>query len=194
MFILTTVSIGDHSIATDLLDLRRDLAWNGVGLRGEFHATEDKQLVRDAVFNVLQRHSFRIDATIVDKSKTQPHLRPTQERFYHYAWYYHMKYITPRIASISDELLMIAASVGIKKKRAAFHAAIKDVMDQVSPTKAMETAFWPAAVDPCLQVADYCSWAIQRKWESQDTRPYDLIKDKILTEYDLFRSGMTTYY
>ena len=54
----------------------------------------------------------------------------------------------------------------------------------------------PSHADPCLQVADYCAWAIQRRWESgkQDIRSYDLIKDRITYEYDLFEKGTDHYY
>jgi len=53
---------------------------------------------------------------------------------------------------------------------------------------------WPPESDPCLQVADYCVWAIQRKWERDDSRSYDLIKDKIESEFDVWSIGSTHYY
>lgn len=77
-FILTTVTIDDHRIELDLLDLRRDLAWSGIDLAREFHATEDKQLVRDRVFEVLSRHDFRVDATVLEKAKAQPPNTPNR--------------------------------------------------------------------------------------------------------------------
>ena len=165
-----------------MLELRRELAWNDTTIPGGFHATEDKQLVRDAVFNIVQQHDFRIDTTILEKPKTQLHLRSSPDKFYKYAWFYHMKYVAPEIVSQSDEVLVIAASVSTKKKQATFRLAIEDVMQQVSPTNAIEIAVWPAAVDPCLQVVDYCAWAIQRKWEGGDNRSYELIKAKIGSE------------
>jgi hypothetical protein len=193
-FILTTVSTENHGIASDLLDLRRELAWNGVRMPREFHATEDKQLVRDKVFDVLSKHDFRVDATLLEKRKAHPKIRPSAERFYKYAWYYHMKHVAPRIATRVDELLVIGASIGTRRKLYIIQSAIEDVMRQTSPTSAMESTVWPVSVDPMLQVADYCSWAIQRKWEVKDWRSYDLISDKIRTEYDLFRVGTTLYY
>lgn len=56
------------------------------------------------------------------------------------------------------------------------------------------TDFCPASADPCLQVADYCAWAIQRKWERDDPRSYDLISDRITYEYDLWSHGNTHHY
>lgn len=193
-FILTTVRLSDYAIGEDLLSLRRQLAWEGVDLHREFHATDDKQAVRDRVFDVVARHHFRIDSTILEKRKARPHVRQDEHRFYQTAWFYHMRHVVPRVSAQGDQLLVIAASIGTKAKRRAFSAGLRDVMDQVAVGRDFRMAFWPAAVDPCLQVADYCSWAIQRKWENQDTRSYDLIKDRIHSEYDLFRIGKTYYY
>jgi hypothetical protein len=51
-----------------------------------------------------------------------------------------------------------------------------------------------SAKDPMLWVADYCAWAIQRKWETGDTRSHKLIEEKISTEFDLWSVGQTHYY
>lgn len=91
--------------------------------------------------------------------------------------------------SARDELFLSAASVGTCARAGAFREAIEDVAQQASPTLDHRVVFWPAAADPCLQVTDYCTWAIQRKWERGDGRSYDLIKDKIASEYELWRIG-----
>lgn len=194
-FILTTVLVEDsRRIAHDLLALRRELAWQGIDLEREFHATEDAQAVRDEVFKIIGAHHLRVDATILEKAKAQPHLRVTPERFYQYAWFYHMKHVTPLVAKPDDELFVVAASVGTKKKRKAFYSGVQDVMQQVAGPRTCRMACWPAAVDPCLQVADYCSWAIQRRFESRDDRSYDLIRHHVRTMFDLFLYGTKYYY
>ena len=186
-FILTTVLIEDHGIATDLFELRRELAWDGFDLSSGFHATEDRQRVRDAVFETLRQHHFRVDATILEKREVQPRLTVSAMQFYKYAWFYHMRYVAPRVATKQDEMLVVAASVAIKRKKAEFREAIRDVMEQTSTTSSWRNVVWPAASDPCLQIADYCSWAIQRKWERGDDRSYRLIRNRIESEYDLLR-------
>ena len=65
---------------------------------------------------------------------------------------------------------------------------------KVSPTASLRIACWPAAIDPALQVADYCSWAIQRKWERGDARSYASIANKVKSEFDLFERGKVIYY
>ena len=192
-FILTTVTADSPDVGDDLLKLRRDLAWDGIALESNFHATEDAQAVRDQVFGVLVDHDFRIDTTILEKRKTQPHLASDKERFYKTAWYLHFKYIAPRITSSKTELLVVAAQIGTKKRRKAVRLEIEDVVAQSTMCK-WEVAFWPAESDPCLQVADYCCWAIQRKYEKADTRSYDLIKDKIKSEFRPYDVGTETYY
>ena len=193
-FILTSVTLLSHDIAQDLQDLRRQLVWDGHDISGPFHATEERQAVRDEVFRTLDKHEFRIDCTVLDKPKCLPRLRRTDESFYKTAWFYHLKHVTPRIITDSDELFLVAASLGTKKKRNLFHEAVKNVVYQVAATSPYRTASWPAAIEPCLQVADYCSWALQKKWEHGDLRSYDLIKDKIQTEFDLFETGDQLYY
>lgn len=192
-FILGTVAASDCRIGDELLQLRRDLGWRGVHLDKVFHATEDPQAVRDKVFRVLSAGDFRIDATILEKSKAQIHLRD-ERALYKMAWYLHFKHVAPEVATPDDRMFVVASSLGTKKKRATFHTAVDDVVDQVSPCASHRVAFWPAASDPCLQVVDYCVWAIQRKWEREDTRSYDLIKEKVRSEFDVWAIGPTHYY
>ncbi len=105
-----------------------------------------------------------------------------------------MKYVTPQVVSTGDELLVVAASIATKNKQKDFAAAVSDVMTQSATKNAFVTASWPAESDPCLQVADYCCWAIQRKWESGDLRSYNLIANKVRSEFNLFAYGSTLYY
>src|SRR5688500_1461272 len=63
------------------------------------------------------------------------------------------------------------------------HDAVQDVIRQVSPTTNFRTASWNAHSEPCLQVADYCCWALSRKWEKGDDRSYALIQHKIRSEF-----------
>lgn len=193
-FILGTVTMQDCDVGMQLLELRRELALRSKLVLSEFHANNDKQRVRDLVYPILQSADIRVDATVLDKRKTQDHLRADHVRFYKEAWFLHFKYVAPRVASATDDLLVAASSLQIKRKKRAIHDAVRDVVNQVSPTMFFETAFWPAASDPCLQVADYATWAIQRKYELGDTRSYDLIQGKIRSAFEAFRGGPTIYY
>ena len=194
-FILTTVAMGDFGAGDALLALRRQLAWEGHDQgTNDFHATEELQSVRDRVFAVLATWDVRIDCTILDKIKTAPHLANDDIRFYKLAWYLHFKHLAPLITRPGDELFVMGASLGTRKKREGFRTAIDDVVAQVTRGVEFRTASWAGASDPCLWVADYCCWAIQRKWERSDPRSYALIETKIRSEFDVFRNRTTTYY
>jgi hypothetical protein len=75
------------------------------------------------------------------------------------------------------------------KSSKLFANAVNDVIQQHLDRSQWATSFCPCAADPCLQVADYCTWAIQRKWERNDARSYNLIKDRISYEYELWERG-----
>ena len=149
-FVLATVTAASTAVGDELLTLRRSLAWDGVALESNFHATEDSQAVRDRVFRLLAGHDFRVDATIIEKRKTQPHIANNDERFYKMAWFLHFRYVAKEIVdSANDELLVLAAQIGTRK---AIRLAISDVVAQSTPCK-WQVAFWGADSDPCLQVA-----------------------------------------
>lgn len=201
-FIVCTIACHDcTSLGTALLNLRRELVWKKAPLREFFHASEDKQEIRDHVFAVLQKHNFTVQATILEKSKSLPRIRPTHQRFYQYAWYYHFRHAAPKLMPLYipgqpqvTELQLTTASIGTHKGQVAFTNAVNDVVQQVVRNKTWVTNFCRSIADPCLQAADYCTWAIQKKWEHQNTKSYDLIKDKIIHEADSFAGGNTHHY
>lgn len=119
-FMLCTLCTDDCSLSHDLLHIRRELIAAGDMERDKLHATSDLQQTRDEVFAVLAKHDFRIDATLLEKSKAQPQTRTTDHRFYQYAWYFHFKHVGPQLLTAKDKLLITAAALGQKKTKASF--------------------------------------------------------------------------
>lgn len=193
-FILTTVTLPDCLAGDALLHERRDMAVAGLSVRTMFHASLDDWPTRQRVLKVIQGHPMRIDATILEKRKAQPSIRNTDERFYQMAWYLHFKHVAPRIVRKDGELFVIGATIGSKAKKEAFAAAVKDVVQQVSPTAKYRTAGLDAVSDPCLQIADFCSWAFQRKWESGKDDVLKLLQAKVFSEFNVFKKGTQHYY
>lgn len=188
-FILTTLTTNGCSVGNDLLELRRGLTIEGHHIRSHFHASEDSQVVRDAVFSVLAQHDFRIDATIFEKAKAYAKVKADENYFYKLAWFLHLKHVAPIVGTMQRRpILLVAASLATKRRMEQFHDAVDDVAAQVYPGP-ITTGMWASSSDPCLWAVDYCSWAIQRMWEMSDARSYDLIKARISTEFDVWRSG-----
>lgn len=177
------------------MSLRDYLAWNSHGLDSTFHATTDTQAVRDVVFEVLRGLDFRFDVTLLEKRKAKPSIRPDDPTFFRYAWYYHLKFLAPKVFAQDDQVLFVAAELGTKKMRKAFRESIESVMKQCVPFRVKRTlAFWRDESDFALQAVDYLTWAVTRYYERNDRRSYELIASKITSEYDLFKSGRTYYY
>ena len=80
-FLLCTLTTADCSMSKDLLAIRRGLQMAGDTERNKLHATSDPQKARDAVYEVLGAHDFRVDATILEKCKAQPHTREDEPTF-----------------------------------------------------------------------------------------------------------------
>lgn len=184
----------DCDVAADLLSLRRKLAWEGAELGEYFHATTDKQAVRDRVFETIVKRPFTVQATIMEKSKAQPQVRIDKPRFYKTGYFFHFKNGVSRLLDDRSQTLVTTASLGARKEQAAFQDAVSDVMRQTNRAGEWKADFMPCHADPCLQVADYCAWALQRKWERGDDRSYTLISDRMTYEYDLWAHGADHYY
>lgn len=182
-FILVTVTMGDCQAGDRIQALRRRLAWRGVHLGAVLHATEDPQPVRDEVFRTLRRCDMRIDATIVAKRSLPMSMR-SGPQLYRYAWHEHFSRIAGEIAGPEDRLLAVASDLGTRKRRGAFHLAVDDAV-RASACSPHRVAFWPNMSEPCLVLADYCTWAIQRRWEREDWRSHELIAEKIASEVQI---------
>jgi hypothetical protein len=193
-FVLTSISMETCRVGHDLLDLRRELAWDRQGLLPEFHASEESQAVRDRVFALIARHQFRIDSTIIEKCKASPRLTRSDIAFYTFAWRVHAMRALPQVVPEGDDVLIVSSAIGTRRKQSTFKESVLDVMRRSKWHADARVEAWSAASDPCLQVADYCCWAIQRKWELGDERSYIYIADKIGTEFDVFRRGNLRYY
>lgn len=193
-FILCTLRMETCDVGAELLDLRRRMMAKKQIDNESFHCTTDKQAVRDEVYGVLRNHKFSVDSTVLEKRKALPRIRPDEATFYKYAWYYHAKDLLPKRFKGGDDVLISAAALDTKKGKAAFRNAFNDVVQQTGKHIQHSTVFHLAKTDPCLQAADYCAWALQRKWERDDGRSYDLIADKLTSEFDLWRFGNKHHY
>ncbi|UGA42439.1 DUF3800 domain-containing protein [Bradyrhizobium quebecense] len=193
-FMLCTICTDDCTLSHELLHIRRELIVGGDVDRDKLHATADAQSTRDAVFAVLAKHPLRIDATLLEKSKAQPQTRTSDAIFYQYAWFYHFKHVGPKVIVPNQKLLITAAALGQKKTKASFKLALNNTIQQTTPRNSWEVSFMDSAKDPMLWAADYCAWAIQRKWESGDDRSHKLISAKISSEFDLWAHGTRHFY
>lgn len=175
-------------------DLRHNLIWEGKELGDYFHATNDHRHVRNRVYEEILKFDFEVQATICEKSKAQPQVRSSKSQFYQYPWFYHLKHGIAKNLPDTGRVFVTAAAIGNRKEKVAFRSCVDRATAQALPNREWGVDFRPAQADPCLQIADYCAWAIQRKWERNDSSAYDLIENRIVYEYDLWKRGSKHYY
>ncbi|PKN01783.1 MAG: hypothetical protein CVU77_02260 [Elusimicrobia bacterium HGW-Elusimicrobia-1] len=179
----------------ELAEIKYDLIESGLDLE-YFHASEDRQIVRDVVFRVIKKHlDVILDSLVVEKRKVDPVLR-AEERFFPEMLGYLLKYVLGCCElSGYDEILIFTDAIPLKRKREAIEKAIKKVLKRVVPPFTKYRIFHHASKSSYdLQIADYCNWSIFRKWESGDARSYDIISSAVRSEYDIFRAGGRYYY
>jgi len=117
-FTVCAVTMRSLEVGHRLLDLRHELALEGMDVRTDgnhiqmFHATEDRQAVRDRVFSLIRAAPLEIDAIVIEKRKTRPDIAADEDYFYQLAWHRLFKYMAPRRARNDDDLLVVAGSLG----------------------------------------------------------------------------------
>ncbi len=200
-FFIVSAVVTDDPVqgAQDLLKLRHKIletdptATRLKNLRDctHFHCTEDSQQIRDAVFAIIAQLSFVACCVVLQKNKANPAIR-SQEKIYTLAFGGLIKGIVKRIG-VSRTMRIFAADFNLKSKKADFLSGLKRALAAERDLK-YQICFHPSKTHHMLQVADYVCWAIARKWEQTDLRSFDLIKENVEYEFDLFRHGTDQYY
>jgi len=153
--------------------------------------------VRRKVFELIAGHlgSLRIDCLVVEKPKTGPALRE-DKRFYPEMLGHLLKWVISReLKGGVDEVVVITDTIPIQKKRQAIEKAIKGALAKMLPVGMRYRILHHASRSHYgLQVADYCNWAVFRKWQKGDVEFYDMLKPAVKSEFEIFRTGTRLYY
>ncbi|RKZ01486.1 hypothetical protein DRQ21_10580 [Candidatus Fermentibacteria bacterium] len=153
--------------------------------------------MRNEVFDVIGKNlsNLRIDTVLVNKRKVGPALYPI-EKFYPRMLGYLLRYVIGVVKKDgAAEVIVITDQIPIKKKRKTVVKAVKVTLSEML-TKDMSYRILhhSSRSNIGLQIADYCNWAIFRKWSSDDYRSYNLIRKAIRSEFDIFGVGKRLYY
>lgn len=196
-FTLTSVcKTRPFNISQELLHLKFDLIEFGLDFEF-FHCAKNNRHVRERVFSIIENRidEVLIDALIIDKPKAGPALREPK-KFYPKMLGYLLRYILENTTlNKIDEVLVITDTLPTQKKRSAVEKAIKITLAAMLPTGCKYRIMHHASKSSIgLQVADYCNWAIWKKWEGGDDYFFKKIAKGVRSEFDIFRTGHTLYY
>ncbi|OVE74232.1 hypothetical protein BVX94_00985 [bacterium B17] len=171
-------------IEKTLLPLKFDMIESGIDIE-YFHASEDRQYVRNQVFECIQKNitNLRVDSVITEKRKLTPSLQII-EHLYPFALGLLLKNMTEGINfKEDDKLIVITDTLPLKSKRRAIEKGIKTTLKQTLGKKVRYRILHHSSKSAIgLQIADYCNWAVFRKWERNDSRSYNLIASAIHKE------------
>jgi Protein of unknown function (DUF3800) len=161
-----------------------------------FHASEDKQLVRNAFFETISsKFEFIADVIYGCKRKAHPSLQSIEGIVTKMVPCL-IDYITSRHAFEDADLFQIYTDrIPVRSKREAVEKALKT---QLRLRLGKDASFCIYHVDSksqfYLQAADYVCWSVSRKLERNDLRSYNIINSKIKSYFDFFGTGDTKYY
>ena len=162
-----------------LLDVKYDVLEEGLDLE-YFHASEDRQAVRDRVFRCLAAHGsgVRMLCVIARKAELDSGLR-TPERLYATAFDQLIREALSALAPTpGGQIIVVTDSLPVRSGGAAVRKAVRATLKAHTPTSmSFRILHHASRADVNLQVADYCAWAAYRRWEREDNRSYRIIAD-----------------
>jgi hypothetical protein len=184
------------------------LAAEGSGIE-YFHATEDRQQVRDLVFKAILKldDGFEVHSVLAEKRKAHPSLyrrfvlkkgkrEPVadQTEFYKLVCRTLLKYIANRPAyQRANQLVIVLSSLFTKEKHSQIEGALKTALRTLTDKK-FHIYFRQNKADINCQLADYCGWAVSVAWERREFRSLELIRGKVKSQFDLFKNGTDLFY
>lgn len=186
------------------LCMERDLSEARYGLLAEgssmtrFHACYDGIDVRKAAFDVIRNHTcFKVAAIVVRKNRTNPAVIEP-EQFYPKFLDYLLKFVLKGDARHNYERVMIVTDrPPTKSIRKALKNALRlTVRRYIANGATFEILHHDSSAHAGLQAADYCCWAINRKWTGKGDEHYiQAVRPRMdKQELDVFARGNTDYY
>ena len=171
-FLLTSVTMHrPFRVFGRFEDYKYDCIENGEDVE-YFHCHDDRKAVRDAVFGVIAAHlgDMRIDCLVVEKRKTHPELQE-DKRFYQWTLGYLLRRVlSNELDAGASDVVVITDTIPVKKKRRAVEKAIhRAVVRNQLPGMKYRILHHQSRSHYGLQVADYCCWAVFRKWQRGET-------------------------
>jgi len=192
----------------DLINLRYRLLGEGVD-QEFFHASEDTQVVRNQVFEILGSigDTFEVRSILARKNKTNPALyresytkkgraieRSTGMELYRKLAETLLQYIFKGKEGTASKIVVVLGSLYVGEKKKIILQTLKHFLKNKFPGTPFQIYSHQTCADLNCQLADYCCWAIAVKKERGEGRPYEVIKAQVKSVFDIFKNGDREYY
>lgn len=184
--VLTSVGMRRPFSASDRLDdYRHGCIESGTDIE-YFHCHADRRDVREAVFDVIATHldAIRIHCLVVEKANVDPALRSPDRLYPRMLGYLVRAALREETIAGADEVVVMTDTIPVNRKRKAVEKSIQLAVARKQPLKPRYRILHHRSCSHYgLQMADYCCWAIFRKWEKGDGSWHDRIEPAVRGEF-----------
>lgn len=187
------VALAPLESAAKLNSLKYDLLAEGYDV-SSFHASEDRQFIRDRVFPVIDGlRNIRAHVIYGDKHFAAPSLYSAEDLYSLFGKaimkFALMAYDNDRY----HQVVVLFDQALSNKKQGSFMAAVKPELKRLR--KPFRIYFHQMKTDANGQIADYICWAKYVELERNESRPWQAIQRTLQpTSFNIFRYGHTRYY
>jgi hypothetical protein len=174
---------------------------NGTRLDIEaFHAHKDNKYIKEELFNIIStfnKESIQVYSYILEKPKVEPKKRKEKDRFYIDNLNYSIQRLLDKL-EIDSNFIIITDRLPVQKNKSKQIGALKKGIKEyikINSLKIRYDIFHHASASSAnLQIVDYISWAVFRKYERDEDNYYNRIKNYILDEELMTKDRKKNHY
>ena len=178
------IALAPLGTVNELQALRYRLLAQGQDIR-QFHASEDRQAVRDEVFDIMPRLSD-VNVHVVFGTKMNAGADLRNDAAFHALFGGSLVQfaVDSHAASEYRQIVVVFDQALTKSKQGVFHAAVKQQLKALG--KPFHLYFQPMIADMNGQLADYVSWSKFVQLERGEGRPWAAVRQSLtVTEQEL---------
>jgi len=165
-----------------------------------FHAHNDNKYIKDELFNTIstfEKEKVKVYSYILEKPKVNPQKRKEKERFYIDNLNYSIQRLLQKL-QIDKNFIIITNRLPVQKNKKKQVGALKKGIKEYIKSNDLHIRYdifhHASASSANLQIVDYISWAIFRKYERGEDSYYDKIKMYILDEDMMTKNREVNHY
>jgi hypothetical protein len=179
--------------AAEMQALRYQLLAEGVDA-SSFHAAEDRQFIRDRVFQTFELiENVKVHAIFGDKHRAAPRLQSDSQLHALFGRALIRYFLRVFDASDYQRVVVVFDQALTKKKQGDFHGVIKPELKAMR--KPFHIYFQKMVTDMNGQIADYVAWSKYVQLERRELRPWESLNASLRpSDFNIFRDGTMLYY
>ncbi len=165
-----------------------------------FHACEDNKYIKQDLFSIISTfnpEAIKVYSYILEKSKVLPSKREERDKFYIDNLKFAIERLLDKLA-IKKNFMIITDSLPVRNNKNNQMKALKEGIGDYIKNHKLKIRYdifhHCSASSANLQIIDYISWAIFRKYERNDSSYYEIIEKYILEEDNMTKDRIVEHY